>query len=103
MSENSSCFYLFLFHIHYSYFQKVGHLGRGEKSWLKKQQNVTWSEGWNTAQKMKFSIKDFFSKYNQIRRKLRVWSHLLKKYLMANFIFRAVVFMILQKAAEDII
>ena len=28
-----------------------------------------------TAQKMKFSIKDFFIKYDQIRRKLR--SHLL--------------------------
>ena len=33
----------------------------------------------NTAQKMKFSIKDFFSKCDQIRRKLRIWSHLLKK------------------------
>ena len=33
-----------------------------------------------TAQKMKFSIKDFFSKYDQIR-KLRIWSHLLKKSL----------------------
>ena len=32
-----------------------------------------------TAQKMKFSIKDFFSKCDQIRRKLRIWSHLLKK------------------------
>ena len=31
-----------------------------------------------TAQKMKFSIKDFFSKYHQIRRKLQIWSHLLK-------------------------
>ena len=30
------------------------------------------------AQKMKFSIKDFFSKCDQIRRKLRIWSHLLK-------------------------
>ena len=38
-----------------------------------------------TAQKMKFSIKDFFSKCDQIRRKLR--SHLLKKSLMENFIF----------------
>ena len=27
------------------------------------------------------------SKYNQIRRKLRIWSHLLKKSLMENFIF----------------
>ena len=36
---------------------------------------------------MKFSIKDFFSKCDQIRRKLRIWSHLLKKYLMENFIF----------------
>ena len=30
-----------------------------------------------TAQKMKFSIKDFFSK----------WSHLLEKSLMENFLF----------------
>ena len=34
-----------------------------------------------TAQKMEFSIKDFFSKSNQI------WSHLLKKSLMENLIF----------------
>ena len=43
-----------------------------------------------TAQKMKFAIKDFFSKCDQIRRKLRIWSHLLKKSLMENFIFCAV-------------
>ena len=42
------------------------------------------------AQKMKFSIKEFFCKYDQIRRKLRIWSHLLKKSLMENFIFCAV-------------
>ena len=42
------------------------------------------------AQKMKFSIKDFFSKYDQIRKKLRIWPHLLKKSLMENFIFCAV-------------
>ena len=40
-----------------------------------------------TAQKMKFLIKDFFSKCGQIHRKLRIWSHLLKKFLMENFIF----------------
>ena len=40
-----------------------------------------------TPQKMKFSIKDFFSKCNQIRRKLRIWSLLLKKSLMEDFIF----------------
>ena len=43
-----------------------------------------------TAQKMKFSIKDFFSKCDQIRWNVRVWSHLLKKPLMENFIFCAV-------------
>ena len=43
-----------------------------------------------TAQKMKFSIKDFFSKCDQIRQKLRIWSHLLNKSLMENFIFCAV-------------
>ena len=31
--------------------------------------------------------KDFFSKCEQIRRKLRIWSDLLKKSLMENFIF----------------
>ena len=42
-----------------------------------------------TVQKMKFSIKDFFSKCDQIRVKLRIWSHLLKNSLMENFIFCA--------------
>ena len=45
----------------------------------------------NTAQNMKFSIKDFFSKCDQNRRKLRIWSHLLKKSVMENFIFCAVI------------
>ena len=41
----------------------------------------------NTAQKMKFSIKDFFSKCDQANMKLRIWPHLLKKSLSENFIF----------------
>ena len=45
----------------------------------------------SSAQKMKLSTKDFFNKCNQIRRKLRIWSHLLKKSLMENFIFCAVI------------
>ena len=40
-----------------------------------------------TTQKIKFPIKDFFSKCDQIRRKLRIWSHLLKKSLTENFNF----------------
>ena len=36
---------------------------------------------------MKFSIKDFFSKCDQICSFLWIWSHLLKKPLMENFIF----------------
>ena len=43
-----------------------------------------------TAQKMKFSIKNFFTKYDQSPRKLRISSHLLKKSLLENFIFCAV-------------
>ena len=39
-----------------------------------------------TAQKMKFSVKDFFSKCGQIRSFLRIWSYLLKKSVMENFI-----------------
>ena len=40
---------------------------------------------------MKFSIKDFFSKCEEIRWKLRIWSRLLKKSFMDNFIFCAVI------------
>ena len=42
-----------------------------------------------TAQKMMSSIKDFFSKCGQICSFLRIWLHLLKKFLMKNFIFCA--------------
>ena len=41
----------------------------------------------DTVQKMKVLIKDFFSKYDQISRKLRIWSHLPNKSLMKDFIF----------------
>ena len=41
--------------------------------------------------KMKFPIKDFFSKCDQIHRKLRIWSDLLKKSLIESFIFCAVI------------
>ena len=40
-----------------------------------------------TAQKLKFSINDFFSKRDQIRRKLPIWSHLLNKSLMKTAVF----------------
>ena len=42
--------------------------------------------------------KDFFSKCDQIRSFLWIWSHLLKKSLMENFIFCAVITKILQKS-----
>ena len=38
---------------------------------------------------MKFSIKDFYSKCDQVSKKLRIWSHLLKKLLVENFTFCA--------------
>ena len=38
---------------------------------------------------MTFSTKDFFSKCDQIRGFLRIWSHLLKKSLMENFVLCA--------------
>ena len=36
---------------------------------------------------MKFFIKDFFSKYDQIGRKMQIWAHLLKKSLMEKLHF----------------
>ena len=43
-------------------------------------------------QKMKFSIKDFFSKRDQICSFLRIWPHLLEKSLTENFIVCVVIF-----------
>ena len=40
---------------------------------------------------MKFSIKYFYGKYDKIRRERRIWSRLLKKFLMENVIFYAVI------------
>ena len=44
-------------------------------------------KGFTLHKKKKFSIKDFFSKCDEICRKLRIWSHLLKKFIIENFIF----------------
>ena len=46
---------------------------------------------------MKLSIKDIFSKCEQIRSFPRIWSHLPKKSLMKNFTFLRSVSKILQK------
>ena len=41
----------------------------------------------DTTQKMKLSIKDLFRTCDQIHSFLRIWSNLLKKSLIENFIF----------------
>ena len=51
---------------------------------------------------MKFSIKDFLSKCDQIHKKLRIWSHLLKKSLMENLIFCAVILKIDSQKASSV-
>ena len=43
---------------------------------------------------MKFSIKYFSSKCDQIRSFFQIWSHLLEKSLMENFIFCTVILLI---------
>ena len=53
-----------------------------------------------TAQKLKFSIQDFFSKRDQIHRKLHIWLHLLTKCSMENFIFCAVCHHLLMKRSS---
>ena len=40
-----------------------------------------------TAQRMRFSLNDFFSKYKQIRRKLRIWSIYTEKILNGKLHF----------------
>ena len=51
-----------------------------------------------TTQKTKFSIKDFFSKFDEIRRRLWILSHILKKSLMENFTFCVVYYSSKRKA-----
>ena len=55
----------------------------------------------HTAQKVKFSIMDFFSKCEQFLRKLWIWSNLLKKSLMENFTFCAVPYVFYEKAVLE--
>ena len=55
-----------------------------------------------TAQKMKISITDFCSKCDQVCRKLWICSHLMKKSVIENCIFCAIlVKMLFQKAARS--
>ena len=55
-----------------------------------------------TAQKMEFSIKNFFSKCDQIRSLLRIWSHLLKKSLMKIFVVCTVLYVNVRRSSGDI-
>ena len=50
-----------------------------------------------------FSIEDFFSKCDQVRSFLWIWSHLLKRSLMENFIFCAVLVVTLWKCQYCVI
>ena len=54
--------------------------------------NIQFKNSTRTAQKSKFSIKDCFSKSDQIRILLRIWSHLLEKTLLKNLTFCAATF-----------
>ena len=56
--------------------------------WWKNEVLDPWIE--ITAQKNEVPIRDFFSKCDQIHTKLRIWSYLLKNFLIENFIFCAV-------------
>ena len=52
---------------------------------------ILWRSYEETLQeKMRLSIKDFFSKCDQSRSFMRIWSHLIKKSWMENLIFCAV-------------
>ena len=54
--------------------------------------NQRYSTTFHCKRRFKFSIKYFFHKFDQIPRFLRIWSHLLKRSFMKNFVFCAVFF-----------
>ena len=49
--------------------------------------NLSWSCAGKYMSLLKFSIKEYFSKFDQIRGFLRIWSHLLKKNLNGKLRF----------------
>ena len=91
---------------YFSFYYCITSLLRGDKNYkftkllFKKFCGITCIKGkfslTSTEKKWIFiSIKDFFSKCDQIRRKQRIWSYLLKKSLMENIVFCAVLILIL--------
>ena len=65
-------------------------IAQKKRTGVKVNNAMKWVKAIYTAQKMKFFINDFFSKCDQIRSFSWIWSHLLKKSLMENFIFCSV-------------
>ena len=55
---------------------------------------ASWVKLHSTTQKIKFSIKNFFSKDDQIHSLLQLWSHLLKKSSIEKIIFGVVLYSI---------
>ena len=49
----------------------------------------------STAQKMKFYIKDFFSKCDQICRKLQIWSHYQRNLYWKSSLFVVLLFLVI--------
>ena len=91
----STKFCVLLFSKHFSallFYQMWLTIFKEEKCLIQSQNITKWVSNDNIVhctknEVMKFSIKDFFSKCDQIRSSLRIWSRLLKKSLMENFIF----------------
>ena len=73
-------------HLHWTWIVRARSLCKREKT-INKMIEMKGKISNHTAQKMNFSIKDFFSKCDQIRRKWDIWSHLLKKSLMEKLHF----------------
>ena len=87
-----------IYHLIYHAYILLGYSKNQESLTFQMAERLLFYPSASTAQKMKFSIKDFFSKYDQIRSFLRIWLHLPKKCLIENFVFCAVVRLFIQSA-----
>ena len=95
-----SCLFLWLWlNFYHSSFVKLFCKAHLNRCFWKGKRNLIFLCTHN-AQKMKFSVKDFFSQCDQILMKLRIWSHFLKKSLMENFFCSDMVSFIVQKEFE---
>ena len=87
LSTNKCCWIWYKGFWNYINAEKSGNFRKLRSAWFFKSAMRETTHKFSTAQKMKFSTKEFFSKCDQIHSFLPIWSQLLKKPLLETSFF----------------